>query len=79
MREAQILRRPVVITAYDTANSQVDNGIDGIIVPLENSGCAEGIAKLISDPGKIKSIVSEQSRRDYTNQKEVSVLDGLLM
>ena len=36
VREAQMLGKPVIITGYPTAESQLRNGIDGIIVPLEN-------------------------------------------
>lgn len=47
--EAQILGKPVVITRYPTSGSQLRDGVDGVIVPLDNAGCAEGIAELIMD------------------------------
>ena len=47
--EAQILEKPVVITAYPTAGSQLRDGVDGVIVPLDNAGCAAGIAELLGD------------------------------
>ncbi len=47
--EAQILGKPVVITRYPTSGSQLRDGVDGVIVPLDNAGCAEGIAGLIMD------------------------------
>ena len=43
VREAQILGKPVVITNYATAGSQLDDGVDGMIVPMDNEGCAKGI------------------------------------
>lgn len=39
VKEAQMLRKPVVITNYATANSQVENGVDGIIVTMDNEKC----------------------------------------
>ena len=47
VHEAQILKKPVVITDYPTAHSQLTDGIDGVIVPMDNKGCAEGITKLL--------------------------------
>lgn len=41
VREAQMLCKPVVITNFPTACSQLTDGVDGIIVPLENEACAE--------------------------------------
>ena len=78
VREAMILRRPVVITDYSTARSQVEDGVDGIIVPLENTGCAAGIASFLSDNGKRKKIEEELSRRDYANKEEAKFLDKIL-
>lgn len=34
VKEAQLLGKPVAITNYPTASSQVKNGVDGIILPL---------------------------------------------
>ncbi len=46
VREAQTLFKPVVLTDYSTAKNQVENGCDGIIVPLDNENCAKGVAAL---------------------------------
>ena len=43
VREAQILGKPVVITDYPTSKSQLEDGVDGIIVPMENDKCANGL------------------------------------
>ena len=49
VREAQILCKPVVVTNYATAPSQVKDGIDGVIVPMDNEGCADGIVRFIKN------------------------------
>ena len=49
VREAQILCKPVVITNYATASSQVVDGKDGIIVDMDNKSIAEGICKLLDN------------------------------
>ena len=47
--EAKALDKPVVLSAFPTARSVVRDGVDGFIVPLDNAGCAYGIATLIKD------------------------------
>lgn len=44
VREAQLLGKPVVITSYATSASQLEDGVDGVVVPMDNAGCAAGIA-----------------------------------
>ena len=41
-----MLGKPVIITAYPSSESQLEDGIDGVIVPMDDEGCAEGIVKL---------------------------------
>jgi len=43
VREAQMLGKPVIITQYATSSSQLENGVDGVVVPLNNEECAKGI------------------------------------
>lgn len=78
VREAQILRKPVVITRYATSASQLREGIDGVIVPMDNAGCAAGIAELLRDPEK-RAQLSEACRRgDYANTMQAEKLLELL-
>ncbi len=78
VREAQMFAKPVVITAYPTSGSQLEDGVDGVVVPMDNEGCADGIAKLLNDPKKMQSLSEACRRRDYSNQKEVEKLYELL-
>ena len=78
VREAQMFAKPVVITAYPTSGSQLEDGVDGVVVPMDNEGCADGIAKLLDDPKKMQSLSEACRRRDYSNQKEVEKLYELL-
>ena len=72
--EAQMLGKPVVITRYDTAESQLEDGVDGVIVPMDNEGCAEGIAELLRNPKKMKMLRENCKQRDYSNASEVEKL-----
>lgn len=78
VREAQMLGKPVVITRYSTSSSQLEDGIDGIIVPMDNEGCAKDIAKLLLDSEKIDSLVRCCLERDYSNSIEVTKLTNLV-
>lgn len=78
VREAQILCKPVVVTAYPTAASQIHNGVDGVIVPMDNEGCARGIAAFIADTQMQERITENLSRGDYANASEVNKIYKLL-
>lgn len=78
VREAQMLGKPVVITDYPTAGSQLENGVDGVVVPLDNDKCAVGIVDLLSDPQKMQMLAENCKKRDYTNREEILKLESLL-
>ena len=78
VREAQILCKPVIITNYATAHSQIKGGIDGIIVPMDNAGCARGIVEEITNSQQLKSITEYLSMHDYGNESEVEEIYKLI-
>ena len=78
VREAQMLCKPVVITNYPTAKSQVRDGVDGIIVPMDNEGCANGISAFIKDNGLQERIVEYLHTHDYGNVSEIQILEKLM-
>ncbi len=78
VREAQLLGRPVVITRYATSASQLEDGVDGVIVPMDNEGCAAGIAALLRDPEKMRQLSENCTARDYSNAQEVEKLYKLM-
>lgn len=78
VREAQILQKPVVISNYTTAKSQVEDGVDGVIVPMNNEDCAKGIVRVIKDLDLQKRLISNCKSRDFGNEKEISKLYDLI-
>lgn len=78
VREAQMLCKPVVITRYATSASQLEDGVDGVIVPMENEGCAEGIVQLLKDPERMQKLAVACAQRDYTNAEEVEKVYQLI-
>lgn len=77
VREAQMLCKPVVVTNYPTASSQIKDGIDGVIVPLDNERCAKGLAEFILNDSLQKSIRDYLVTHDYGNMEEVKKIDLL--
>ena len=78
VREAQLLGKPVVITNYATSASQLEDGVDGVIVPMDNAGCASGIAALLRDPARMQQLSENCAKRDYTNSAEVEKIYALM-
>lgn len=78
VREAQILGKPVIITNYSTASSQLKDGVDGVIVPMEIDACADGIIRVIKDKELQDKLVENTKKTDYTNACEIYKLDDLI-
>ncbi len=78
VREAQMLCKPVAVTAYPTASSQIQDGVDGVIVPLDNEGCAQGLARFIADTDLQSRIVNYLHTHDYASAFEVEKIYELL-
>lgn len=78
--EAQMLGKPVVITRYPTSGSQLEEDVDGVIVPMDNAGCADGIFQILQDTDRMKYLVTNCARKDYSNRAEIGkvieVLEG---
>ena len=78
VREAQMLCKPVVATNYPTASSQIIDGKDGVIVPMDNESCAKGLAEFILNKAKQSQIVEYLMTHDYGNVNEVNKIYSIL-
>ncbi|XLP20239.1 glycosyltransferase [Bacillus toyonensis] len=78
VREAQILKKPVLITNFSTAKSQLENGVDGYICPMGIKGIVEGIKKMIDDVEFRNEIVNNVSKKNYGNEIEVEKIYRLI-
>ena len=78
VREAQILCKPVVITNYNTASSQLIDHVDGILAPKDNKGIADTIVRLCQNLDERRHLVEECSKRDYSRRSEVEKLVELI-
>lgn len=70
VREAQVLGKPVIITAYPTAKAQLREGVDGLIVPMDVDACAEAMAAAIMDDGLRQRLIANVQATDYSMAEE---------
>ena len=78
VREAQILCKPVIVTNYPTAPSQIQDGVDGVIVPMDIPGCVEKMVEALKDEVLRNRIVEYLEGHDYGNMREVDKIYKLL-
>lgn len=78
VREAQLLNKPVIITNYATSKSQLTDGFDGVIVPMDNEGCAKGIVDVINNKELQIQLVENTKTVDYTNSSELQKIYNLI-
>ena len=72
VREAQILQKPVIVTAYPTASSQINHLQDGVIVPLELQSCANEMAKVLKNDDLKQHLIAYLQAHDFGNESEVN-------
>ncbi|WP_447410171.1 glycosyltransferase [Clostridium perfringens] len=76
--EAQILGKPVIITNYTTAKSQVKEDFDGYICDSTIEGIADGIEKLFGDKALRDKLSCNCKKSDYRNSNELNKLYDLI-
>ena len=72
VREAQIFAKPVVITRFPTASSQLEEGVDGLIAECTPESVAEKILLLANNPTLRERLAETCGQRDYANLKEIN-------
>lgn len=77
VREAQIIGKPVLITNFSTAKSQVQDGIDGLITEMGINGLVNGIKRLIEDKELRETLVENTLKGEYGNRNEINKLYAL--
>lgn len=75
VREAQMLAKPVLITNYATASSQLEDGQDGHICELSMEGICDGVRFMMEHP-EYRSMLSKNTRKnDYSGAEEAHRLE----
>lgn len=76
--EAKILATPIVATAYPTVADQVIHGQEGLVVPMNPQGIAQGIREMLEQKDLRKQIRDYLAQKEYGNQAEVEKYMQLL-
>lgn len=72
--EAKILNKPILITNYPTASSQIENGFDGIICKLSVDGIVNAIEDIIENKILQNALIYNTSTQNYENSNELNKL-----
>lgn len=75
--EAQILNKPVLITRYETATSQVKEGVDGYICEMGVEGVAKGLKDLIDHEEIRNRLIENTKKQKYGNIQEIEKIQHL--
>lgn len=78
VREAQILGKPVLITDFETAKSQVENGVDGIICPMGAQSVADAVIQLIDSKETREKLSLNCLERNYGNKDSLQTIYKLI-
>lgn len=78
VREAQILCKPVAITNYPTASSQIIQDVDGHILPFETDAAAVDLSKFAENVILQSQIIDFLASHDYGNESEVDKVYNFL-
>ncbi|WML25148.1 glycosyltransferase [Neobacillus sp. OS1-33] len=72
--EAKILGKPILITNYPTASSQIENEVEGMICDLGVPGLVKGIEEFYQNQELKNTLVKNISNKDYSNSYELEKL-----
>ncbi|MFT6835303.1 MAG: glycosyltransferase involved in cell wall biosynthesis [Francisellaceae bacterium] len=76
--EAKILGKPILVTNYPTAPSQIDHLIDGVICDTSIESIAHAIIDLYENPIQRKALSAYCKTQNYQNDHELNKLYKLM-
>ena len=72
--EAKILKKPIVITNFESAQEQIKNNFNGIICEMCAEKISDSIIKLIEDEDLRKKFINNLKQENISNEYEVDNL-----
>ncbi len=73
VEEAKILRRPIVVTPYNSATAQIENDVTGVIAAgFEPEQICDAVSKLINNVGLRQKILLNLSNACAGNEREIN-------
>lgn len=72
--EAKILHKPILTANFTSAKDQIESGVNGLIVPLNEESIANGIIELIENTALRNTFISNLKRHHYGTETEINKL-----
>ncbi|MNI97501.1 Alpha-D-kanosaminyltransferase [compost metagenome] len=72
--EAKILRKPIVVTNFETAKDQINDGTNGLIVGFTEEEISSGIERLMGNRDFRDQIISNLSEEKLGTEEEICKL-----
>lgn len=69
--EAKILRKPIVVTNFDTVQDQITNKQNGLIVKKEPIAIYEGITEFLNNPILKEFVINNLSKEELSTEAEI--------
>lgn len=76
--EAKIIGKPILITNYPTAKSQISDGIDGMICELSIEGLVAGIESIYQNQELRNALMNNIKNENYSNSYELEKLYSII-
>lgn len=78
VREAQLFNKPVIISKFNTAGSQVNDGVDGLVLSLDSVQFANELRKILNNSELLTKIANGCKLTDHSNRSEVKKVLAML-
>lgn len=71
--EAKILACPIIATNYPTVKDQLQEGVEGMIVPMDAEGISKGILSVIDKTYDMENCKKYLQEHEFGNQKDIEL------
>lgn len=76
--EAKALKKPIVVTDFDTVFDQIENGVNGIITGKDYMSVADGVERLMADASLRKTLTDNLKNEKIGNEEEIERFYALI-
>ncbi len=78
VEEAKILKKPIFVCRYLSADEQLENGKLGKISDIGEEGVYEGLSCMLTDKELVQGYVEELEKRSFSNEAEIEKFYSLI-
>ncbi|MGG0788109.1 glycosyltransferase [Peribacillus simplex] len=78
IEEAKVLCKPIVVTNYPTVSDQIQDGHNGLIVPISSIGIFHGINNMLNHPELQMQLSRNLLEENTGNEKDVEIFYNLI-